>query len=51
MWGVKKVVIVLVVIGALDAVTKNFGNYVEKLEIDACVKIRYKRAPLELQGY
>ena len=37
--GEARVVIVLVVIGALGAVNKNLEKYVEKLEIDSCVKI------------
>ena len=46
MWGVQKVVIVPVVIGVPDVVSKNFKKFVKKLEIDACVEIMQKIALL-----
>ena len=41
--GVKKVVVVPVVIGVLGVVSMNFKKYVKKLEIDACVEVMQKR--------
>ena len=46
MWGVEKVVIVLVIIGALGVVSKNFEKHVKKFEIGACVEIMQKIAVL-----
>ena len=34
MWGMKKVIVLPVVVGALGAVSKEFDKLIEKIEID-----------------
>ena len=46
MWGVTKIVIVPMVIGALGALSKNFEKYVKKLETEARAEIMQKTALL-----
>lgn len=38
MWNLKKVEVVLVVVGALGAVTNNFEKWIKKLGIRTCTK-------------
>ena len=38
-WKMKKVDVILVVIGALGTVTKNFDKWLEKLELDLTVEM------------